>query len=312
MRYTFPPSIMKSLFFTLLIIGGLFAAYDYFLSPPWERMIFEKGPRPVAAPTSTMPTHTVEDDGPATTASAPSKTTEKDTWQPSIPQLPSAEFTPPNIPTVEAVTQNWMSIPKRAFPRAVVLKKDTQVHMSIGSSVLRAGATAQALAADSGKLTIAPTSTSPARGNILVTDTDFPEQLVASYEKWKIGRIEQAKQAWLNAKTRITTPGKDNSTIANGLGVAFSIDGKPTQNPDGSYNLLLAVISAGRVTDVDPKKVTHWSLPRQETVDGKPTWIIDVTYPTDTIFGPMDVISHAHVRDNQLQRWIFDSGEPVP
>jgi hypothetical protein len=26
----------------------------------------------------------------------------------------------------------------------------------------------------------------------------------------------------------------------------------------------------------------------------------------------MEVTSHAHIRDRQLQRWVFDSGEPVP
>ena len=103
----------------------------------------------------------------------------------------------------------------------------------------------------------------------------------------------------------------DTSTIVTGA-VSFGADGKPKQNPDGSYNLLLAVISTGRVTDVEPKKVVHWSQPRQETIDGKPTWVIDVTYPTNSIFGPMDVASHAQIRDNQLVRWIYDSGEPVP
>ena len=31
---------MKSLFVTLLILGGAFAAYDYYLARPWERVIF--------------------------------------------------------------------------------------------------------------------------------------------------------------------------------------------------------------------------------------------------------------------------------
>jgi hypothetical protein len=305
---------MKSLFFTLLILGSLFTAYDYFLAPPWERLIFEKGPRPASSTPipNTIPSHVIEDDGPANAvASTPSKPKAED-WQPTLPKLPSKEFVPPVIPTAESVTKNWTFIPKQAFPRSVVLKKDVQVQMSVGASTLRAGATAQAVGADQGQLIIAPTATSAARGNIAVTDTDFPEQIQISYEKWKATRIEQARQAWLNAKTRMTTPGKDNSTMSNGLGINFSAEGKPTQNPDGSYNLLLAVISTGRVTDVEPKKVIQWSKPRLETLDGKPTWVIDVTYPTSSIFGPMDVTTHAHVRDNQLVRWIYESGEPVP
>lgn len=305
------PPPMKSLFVTLLILGSLFAGYDYFLAPPWQRVIFEKGPRP-AAP-APLPAHEVEDDGPAPVVEAkPVETKPADDWQPTIPKLPTGEFVPPVIPTAEAVTKNWTLIPPQAFPRPVLLKKDTEVKMSVGGSMLRAGATVQALAAEAGVLTIAPTAGSQARGRVAVTDTDFPEQIHVSYEKWKADRIQQARQAWTAAKTRVTTPGKDGSVLPNGAGISFAADGKPVQNADGSYNLLLAVISTGRVTDIQPKKVTHWSLPRSEVVDGKPTWIIDVTYPTNTLFGPMDVTSHAYVRDQQLLRWVYDSGEPVP
>lgn len=308
---------MKSLFYTLLILGGIFLAYDYYLARAWERVVFEKGPRPAATPKSNLVDHQIEDDGPqpAPGSSATGQAREigkKDDWQPTIPKLPQNEFNPPVIPTAEAVTKNWTFIPPQAFPRPVVLKKDVEVKMSVGSSTLRAGATAQALASDNGRLTVAPTATSPARGVIAVTDTDFPDQIQISYAKWKESRITQARQAWINAKTRITSPGKDNSTLSNGQGVNFGADGKPVQNADGSYNLLLAVISTGRVTDVDPQKVRHWSIPRAETIDGKPTWVIDVTYATNTLFGPMDVSSHAYIRDNQLLKWTYDSGEPVP
>lgn len=300
---------MKSLFVTLLIIGALFSAYDYFLARPWERVIFEKGPKPAAVVQPVIPDHIVEDDGPLSPAPNTKKT---DDWQPTVPSLPSNEFTPPVLQSVETITQNWHIIPKQAFPRPVILKKDVEAKMSVGSSTLRAGATVQALSADQGILTIAPTETSSARGSLPVTDTDFPEQIHASYEKWKIARIEQARQAWLAAKTIKTGPSTDKSTMANGLGIKFGSDGKPEQNPDGSYNLLLGIISSGRVTDVDPNKVTHWGIPELQTVDGKPTWVIQIRYETKTIFGLMEVNSRAYVRDQQLLRWVYESGEPLP
>jgi hypothetical protein len=304
---------MKSLFFTLLILGAAFVGYDYFLARPWERMIFKKEARPAAAaaPKPTIPDHVVEDDGPAM-PSAPAPKISDDGWKPTIPALPKDEFVPPTIPSAEDTTKNWTQIPKQAFPRAVILKKDVQVKMSVGAATLRAGATAQALAAANGLLSIAPTAASSARGVIAVVDTDFPEQIHGKYEIWKTARIEQARQAWLAGKTKVTTPGKDNSTLSNGMGVTFGTEGKPVQNPDGSYNLLLAVISAGKVSDVDPKKVVHWSEPTLKTLDGKPTWVIDVRYEAKTLFGPMEVDSHAHVRGGQFVRWVYDSGEPLP
>lgn len=307
---------MKALFYTLLILGGAFVAYDYYLAPKWERVIFEKSARPSASAVTQPKGHVeAETQGlpesnadPVAAVPSPAKS-KADDYVPSIPKIPSGEFEPPQIASVETITKNWTSIPKQAFPRPVILKKDVQVKMSVGASIIRAGATAFALAADNGLLTIAPTETSTARGSTSVMDTDFPDQIHASYEKWKQARIDQLRQAWL---TRKTGQGKDRSTLANGQGVTFGADGRPAQNADGSYNLLLAVISSGQITDVDPAQVTHWGAPQQENIDGKPTWVINVSYKAKTIFGLMDVESYAQVRDGRLVRWIYPSGEPLP
>ncbi len=306
---------LKSLFVTLLILAGVFAAYDFYLARPWERVIFEKGPRPAATVNPVILDHVVEDDGPipvATTKPAEAATKPADNWQPSIPKIPTNEFVAPAIQSVETITKNWTMIPKQAFPRSVILKKDVQVKMSVGAATLSAGATAHARAFDTGVISVAPTETSTARGAVAVMDTDFPDQIHVSYEKWKVARIEQSRQAWLAGKTKNNSVVKDNSTMANGVGVSFGADGKPGQNADGSYNLLLAVISAGKVSDVDPKKVVSWGKPEMKTVDGKPTWVIDVRYEAKTIFGLMEVNSHAHVRDGSYVRWVYDSGEPLP
>jgi hypothetical protein len=302
---------MKALFFTLIILGSAFLSYDYFLARPWQRLIFKKTARPVVAANPTLPDHVVEDDGPIMQRKPAPKATEDD-WKPSIPAIPNQEFVPPTIPSVEATTQNWTKIPTQAFPRLVILKKQVQVKLNVGTSTLRAGATAQALSAENGIMSIAPTATSPARGSIAVLDTNFPEQIHDKYEAWKNTRIEQARQAWIAAKTRATAPSKDQSSLANGMGVTYGAEGKPLQNPDGSYNLLLAVISAGKVSDVDPQKVQHWSAPVLKTIDGKPTWVIDVRYEAKTLFGPMEVTSHAQVRGGQFVRWVYESGEPLP
>ncbi len=301
---------MKSFFFTLLILGSAFVAYDYFLAAPWERVIFKKGPPPATAkPKSTIPDHVIEDDGPPVPKSKPVATT---TYTPTIPALPSEAFVPPTIPSVEALTQNWTVIPPQAFPRSVTLKKDLLIKMSVGASTLKAGATAFALSSQGPLLTLAPTETSAARGTLAVTDTDFPEQIQATYAKWKVDQIERAKAAWTARKTIKTGTAIDKSTVSNGQGINFTAEGKPVQNANGSYNLLLAVISAGHISDVDPNKVVHWSEPSLQTIDEKPTWVIDVRYLARTIFGPMEVDSHAHVREGRLVRWVYDSGEPLP
>jgi len=299
---------MKSLFFTLLILGAAFAAYDYFGSKPWERIIFTKGPRPkeIQASKPTIPDHIVEDDGPLKMPADANDVLVK------IPSLPTNEFVPPEIASIESLTRNWSYIPPQTFPRMVILKQDVQVKMSVGSSILKAGANVQAISAEGSNLQIAPTASSAARGVVPVIQTDLPDQIRLNYGKWKNERIEQSRKAWLSSRTKVATPAKDNSTTANNLGITFDSDGRPAQNTDGSYNLLLAIISTGKVSDVEPNKVSHWGAPELRTVDGKPTWVIQVRYETKTLFGFMEVESYAHIRDRQFIRWIYESGEQVP
>ena len=37
---------MKSFLITLLIIGSAFLVYDYWLTPPWQRLVFERAAPP--------------------------------------------------------------------------------------------------------------------------------------------------------------------------------------------------------------------------------------------------------------------------
>lgn len=307
---------MKALFITILIFAGAFLAYDYFGNDPWDRLVFEKSPRPPGArpsPGAAGSSSGADESAPATPpapSSTPAASHAADDFVVTVPKVPSDEFVPPNIPSVESVTQNWTRIPPQTFPRQVVLKKEVAVQMTVGSSVLRAGATAQAVGAENGVLIVAPVAGSAARGKIAVTDTDFPEQIRANYDKWKAERIEQARLAWVSGKmARQQEAARQTSTTAP---VGVSSGGGPARNSDGSYNILLAAISTGHITDVDPKQVTHWAPARLETIDGQPTWVIDVTYNAKTIFGFMEINSHAHVRGNLLVRWIYDSGEPLP
>lgn len=305
---------MKALFITILILAGAFLAYDFFGADPWDRLVFEKGPRPAEAPATPGGSAPSADEAAPSTAptpaSVPGGAKPADDFVVSVPKVPSDEFVPPNIPSVESVTQNWTRIPPQTFPRQVLLKKEVPVQMTVGSSVLRAGATAQAVGAENGVLIVAPVAGSAARGKVAVTDTDFPEQIRANYDKWKAERIEQARLAWASGKMARQQEAARQTTTSAPVGT--SSGGGPARNADGSYNILLAAISTGHITDVDPKQVTHWAPARLDTIDGQPTWVIDVTYNAKTIFGFMEINSHAHVRGNLLVRWIYDSGEPLP
>lgn len=290
---------MKSLFITLILLLGAFAAYDYFIAPPHQRMIFEKGPAPATRKASTAP-------APA----APTKTATSAITAPSTAAKspPSADdFVPPAIATIEEATQNWTAIPERAFPRSVVLKQAVEIKMSVGSGQLAAGTSALALAASQGLLTIAPAAGSTARGSIAVTATDFPDQIQSAYETWKAHRIDLARKSW---EAR-----RQNASAGAAIATADQLDpsGKPLANSDGSYGLLLESMKKGQVNEITPQKIRTWGRPRAGQVDGQPGWLIDVEFNTMTLFGPFDVQAQAQILNGRLVRWIYTgSGEEVP
>ena len=289
---------MKSLFITLILLLGAFAAYDFFIAPPHQRMLFEKGPAPAPRQSSTAP--------------QPSTTAPKTTPSPApaaAPKPPASadDFVPPAIATIEEATKNWTAIPERAFPRSVVLKQAVEIKMSVGSGQLAAGTSAIALAAHQGVLTVAPSEGSTARGSIAVTATDFPDQIHSAYDTWKAHRIALARKGW---EAR-----RQNASAGAAVATADQLDpaGKPLANSDGSYGLLLESMKRGQVNEITPQKILRWGQPRTGQVDGQPGWLIDVEFNTMTLFGPFDVQAQAQILNGRLVRWIYTgSGEEVP
>lgn len=289
---------MKALFITALIVASLFLGYDFFLAPPHERMIFEKGPAPVA------PTPRVSATAPPPSAPAPSSISASPPPSPS-PAVATRDFVPPVIASLEEATQNWTQIPARAFPRPVVLKQPVEIRMSAGSGQLPSGARVIALSANSGHLTVTPSEGSPARGSVPVLATDFPDQIQPAYEKWRSHRLELARLAW-DARQR-------RSPLATASAGQLDPQGKPVPNSSGGYDLLLASMRAGQVNEIRPDNILRWGSPRPDLIDGKPGWRIDVEFHTLTLFGPFDVEAHAQIRDGQVIRWLYTgSGEEVP
>jgi hypothetical protein len=292
---------VKSLFITVLLLAGAFLAYDFFLVPPHQRMIFAKSTAPSPRKTAPLP--------PPTTPPASTQTPTASTPPPATQPSPSSssDFIPPAVASVEEVTQNWTQIPARAFPRPVILKQAVAIKMAAGSGQLAAGTSAIALSAEQGILTITPAQGSSARGSTPVTATDFPDQIQSAYETWKAHRIDLARKSW-EARRQTASAGPAVATADQ-----LDPSGKPIANSDGSYGLLLTSMANGQVNEITPKKILRWGQPRAGQVDGQPGWLIDVEFNTMTLFGPFDVQAQAQILNGRLVRWIYTgSGEEVP
>jgi len=303
---------MKSLFYTLLILGSIVAGYDYFLNPPGRKIIFKSLNPPKQV--KTAPVKTTLEEKPAVVETAP----------PPAPIMPALVATPkpaapapvavssgPKFDPIEALTGNWLKIPPSAFPREVKLAQDAMFKMSVGASKISAGAKVIALGAENGMLTLAPTATSPARAQLPVDGTDLKAQLNESYEKWKIVRAEELKA--IAAKKQQQTASPSASTASAPSSSEVDSSGKPVRAADGSFPLLIASMKRGQVTEIKPDNVTGWQEAQPATLQGKNGWAVKVSFNAKTVFGPQPAEAQALVVNGRVQGWFFiGSGEEVP
>jgi hypothetical protein len=313
---------MKSLFITLLVFAAAIAAFDFFGSPPGQKFLFKHlnegvvveeptdsaksaaTAAPVTDPAeaaSTPPT-------PSPTMTAPAPVAAVPEVMPKKPVDPSG-FIEPNFQPMEKLTSGWTVIPSSAFPRPVTLKKDAPFKMSAGSSVIRAGTATVALAFAQGKLQLAPSAGSSARAVVEVDDTDLKDLLLKGYETWKVNRIAILKDAHLRRLARA------KAAPAPVAASSASIDpaGKPVQNIDGKYPLLVEHLKSGEVTELKLDNIHRWGDAVATTHEEKPAYSILVQADVNTIFGLQPVEIKAIVQGGRVAGWFYaGSGEPVP
>jgi hypothetical protein len=310
---------LKSLFVTLLIIGGAFLAYDRYLAPEKDKIVFKKPapptetatPSPVP-PVNPVPTTVETPTTPPTPAPMPSTTPMPESSSaamtaPAPAPAPATDgFVPPRIPSVEDATMNWMRIPPTAFPRPVKLSQAATFKAGFGSTQVSAGATVTVIAAQNGTLTIAPNAASTLRATMPIDATDLKAGLAQVYETWKARRIAEARHAWEN---RDAMPAK----AAPAPAVVVDNKGKPERDADGRYPLLLASMKSGAVTEITPQSITRWGTPEKDESGGNPGWIVAVEYDAITAFGKFSTEAIAKIAEGRVIGWYYKgSGEVVP
>lgn len=304
---------MKSLFYTILIIGGVFLAYDYFGAPPGKKLVFKSLNPPVKP--KALPVKPAEEVKPIVVVkdSAPPPVkplaVEKPVEKAPAPKS-EAVTSGPKFEPIEALTGNWLKIPASAFPREVKLVQDAMFKMSVGSSKIAAGGKAYALAADNGVLTLAPTAASPARAQLPIDGTDLKAQLNASYEKWKITRAEELKAV---AASKLHSQPEASAADAPPSSSEVDEGGKPVRDSTSGYPLLIASMKRGQITEIKPENVTSWQDPQPTVIQGKPGWAVKVACNVKTVFGMQPTEAQALILNGRVAGWYYTgSGEEVP
>lgn len=303
---------MKSLFYTILIIGGAFLAYDYFGAPPGKKLVF-KSLNVVHKPAKVVATvKPVEEEKPVVKEVMPEPVKPVVVEKPKPvdkPAAPAPTSSGPKVETIEALTGNWLKIPVSAFPREVKLLQDAMFKMSVGTSKIAAGGVAYVMSAENGLLTLAPTVTSPARAQLPIDGTDLKARLNAVYAKWKVTREEELKaiamKKALNQSSAPVAAAPSSSEVDAG--------GKPVRDSTSAYPLLLASMRSGQVTEIKPENILSWNDPQPVTIQGKPGWAVKVECNVKTIFGLQPVEAQALVLNGKVTGWFYTgSGEEVP
>jgi hypothetical protein len=231
----------------------------------------------------------------------------------SVPATDADGFTPPTFPPIEDVVKNWMEIPRSAFQNPIKVMKPVEFVTvingnKIGSKV-PAGGEAHVVGQEGLTLTITPSPTSSAKATIAMDDTNIKEVLTQLYERWKVNMTEYKRRQHLFAKE---SEGRAKEAKASGKVAAVSNDA-PKKNSEGSYDLLLASMKAGQVTEITPTNVKKWGDVQVEKIDGKDYFTVIVDYTTKTMFGDFDTQAQARIAGGKVEKWIYTgSGEVVP
>ena len=301
---------MKSFFFTILILGGAFLAYDYFGAPPGKKLVFKSLNPPKQTKSVTMKPVVKEMVPDAPVKPVVVETPKPVAKTPASAPAPASASSGPKFEPIEALTGNWLKIPVSAFPREVKLLQDAMFKMSVGASKIAAGGMAYALGAENGMLILAPTATSPARAQLPIDGTDLKAQLNASYEKWKIVRTEELKAiAAKKAQTQSEAPAVEAGPSSSEVDAS----GKPLRDSSSAYPLLIASMKRGQVTEIHPEHITRWQDAQPVTIQGRPGWAVKVECEVKTVFGLQPVEAQALVLNGRVTGWYYTgSGEEVP
>jgi hypothetical protein len=317
---------MKALGILLVLIGAGFVAFKYAYPPVADYFGLEK-PKPVMVEVEGPKLVVVEPPKPKKTEPKPEPPKPEAPAPPPMPtpppmtadlgasvKKPDADgFIAPDFPEMEEVVKNWAEIPKSAFPRPIKLMKNVEFIAEINGnkfgSKMTAGGIATAIAQEGENLVVAPTPTSPARATVEMDDTDLKAVLTAVYERWKVDRTAMLKRQFLFAQNSASNA---QATAQANPAVASRGD-KPNKNADGTYDVLLASMKAGQVTEITPTNIKKWGDAQLEKIDEKEYWTIIVDYTTKTMFGDFDTQAQARVFGGKVEKWIYTgSGEVVP
>ena len=85
---------------------------------------------------------------------------------------------------------------------------------------------------------------------------------------------------------------------------SVTIPGKPEQLSNGQVPLVAKSIESGGMSGLDMKRVEKWGVLKQERIEGRSYWTVEVDYKADSIFGKFPARAKALLERGRVVRWV--------
>ena len=82
------------------------------------------------------------------------------------------------------------------------------------------------------------------------------------------------------------------------------VPGQPEQMADGEVPVVVKSILGGAQPGLTMNRVEKWSQIKQERIEGRPYWTVEVDYMADSIFGNFPARAKALIERGQVVKWI--------
>lgn len=319
---------MKSLFYLLIIAGAAIAGY--FLQPKVYEMGEEMRPKK-AVVVLTKEQATAEAERTALMKEPSTKQSETqqmlDKMRNAIPGTSNktapptevsvattddeidAKFPFRKVKPIEEITQNWMNVPDRAFPRKVKTTQPVEFKFATGKTTLPAGSDLMAFSFREGQMVLGYDEINPARTTVPHTSTNFQAMMTGLYTTY----VEKLRNSVLAARQKAKYMRDNPAPPPPPVDEQAKLAGvRPVQDNEGKLDLMLEGIAAKQVTEVKAAQIQSWGPVKFEMDGGKGYWTCTVVVRISTMFGDNDTNVTAYINNGKIEKWIYtDSKEPV-
>lgn len=215
-------------------------------------------------------------------------------------------FPMPEIQPLLEIVGNWQSVPKRAFPSFVTIRKPVSFDIRQGGTIvgegrLPAGSSMIPIRLQGDVLHLSSSRISDMSVSLNVSDTDFRERIEARYDAFvKQQRREVEARRRTELEKRLAEQDREVEMMDYN-------DGE-----DSRFDPLKASIRRGEAGFFQIESAAKWRWGGEETHDGEEFQVAFVVMIEENVFGSSERELKALIRDGSVYTWIdMTTGQPM-